>query len=396
MGRGRGVMSRAREAIRIQVALCWYESLASSPRGHDTKCGPCWRARRQAISALPIISTRRPSLRYGACRRCARSVLGCLLAWMLPDGVRRSGGAATVAVLRYARRGAALGRAVAREHIVQSALSQQLQRLEREHGVRLLQRPTHHVRLTAAGDTFLREARQILAHVDRAVVAAQHAAGSAATLRVGVVDASYDSMPNILRHVRNATPISRYTRSRPGPPAVPAAHRRRLDVGLGRASQAPPEVASKLFRLDPLGVLLHDHHRLAALPAVPGAALAEQRLLLAQETRAPEFNHFVIELCRSVGFTPAVYRGTVDSIRAAAGLVVQGRCVVCGSASCIKAVLELQWRPLVEPPSHYPWSVLWREADRSEHVHAVIAAARVRGGLRRGDGGRFAMRAAQR
>ena len=37
------------------------------------------------------------------------------------------------------------GRAAAREHIVQSALSQQLQRLERELGVLLIERTTHHV-----------------------------------------------------------------------------------------------------------------------------------------------------------------------------------------------------------------------------------------------------------
>ena len=40
------------------------------------------------------------------------------------------------------------GRAAAREHIVQSALSQQLQRLERELGVLLIERTTHHVRLS--------------------------------------------------------------------------------------------------------------------------------------------------------------------------------------------------------------------------------------------------------
>ena len=60
------------------------------------------------------------------------------------------------------------GRAAEREHIVQSALSQQVQRLERELGVRLLERSTHHVSLTAAGAVLLVEARQILAHVDRA------------------------------------------------------------------------------------------------------------------------------------------------------------------------------------------------------------------------------------
>src|ERR1700721_956770 len=78
------------------------------------------------------------------------------------------------------------GRAAAREHIVQSALSQQVQRLERELGVRLLERSTHHVALTPGGAVFLAEAQQILAHVDRAAEAARTAAGSSAPLRVAI------------------------------------------------------------------------------------------------------------------------------------------------------------------------------------------------------------------
>ena len=58
------------------------------------------------------------------------------------------------------------GRTAAREHMVQSALRQQPQRLERELGVLLLDRTTHHVGLTPAGSAFLIEARQILAQVE--------------------------------------------------------------------------------------------------------------------------------------------------------------------------------------------------------------------------------------
>jgi DNA-binding transcriptional LysR family regulator len=47
-------------------------------------------------------------------------------------------------------------RAAEREHIVQSALSQQVQRLERELGVGLLERSTHHISRTAAGAVFRR------------------------------------------------------------------------------------------------------------------------------------------------------------------------------------------------------------------------------------------------
>ena len=151
----------------------------------------------------------------------------------------------------------------------------------------------------------------------------------------------------------------------------------RLDVGLGRASLAPPTVASELFRLDPLGVLVADGHRLAGQPAVPVATLATEPLLLAEEERAPEFNQFVVELCRSVGFIPTLYSGTVESIQAAIDLVAQRRCVLCTPSSCVPPPTGIVWKPLVAPPSRYPWSVLWRARDSSEHVRAFVRSARV-------------------
>ena len=217
------------------------------------------------------------------------------------------------------------GRAAEREHIVQSALSQQVQRLERELGVRLLERSTHHVALTAAGVVFLVEARQILAHVDRAAQAARSAVAAGAPLRVGIIDSSYDSMPQILHEVQARYPglvIHQVEAS------VPEQYQLlidgRLDVGVGRAALAPPQIASLLFRQDPLGVLVPDGHRFAELEGVSVAVLAEEPLLLAEEARAPEFNQFTVEMCRAAGFTPTVYRGTVESIRAAADLVAAG------------------------------------------------------------------------
>ena len=268
------------------------------------------------------------------------------------------------------------GRAAEREHIVQSALSQQVQRLERELGVRLLERSTHHVSLTAAGAVFLVEVRQILAHVDRAAGVARKAEGAAAALRVGIIDSSYDSMPQILHEVQARYPGLVIHQVEAG---VPGQYQQlidgRLDVGIGRAELAPPQVASLLFRQDPLGVLVPAGHRFAALPGVPVADLAGEPLLLAEEVRAPEFNQFTVETCRSAGFTPTVYGGTVESIRAAADLVAQGRCLYCVPSSCISALPGTTWRPLTEPASYYPWSVLWRAADDSGHVRAVVSCA---------------------
>jgi len=269
------------------------------------------------------------------------------------------------------------GRAAVREHIGQSSLSQQLQRLERELDVILLERTTHHVRLSPAGAVLLIEARQILAHVDRAAISTQRAAVLAPSLRVGVVDASYDSMPLILHEVQQLYPELEIHQVEAG---VPEQFERildgRLDVGIGRATLAPTAVATELFRLDPLGVLIADGHRFAALPAVAVAGLAREPLLFAEDERAPEFNQFVIELCRSVGFSPTLYRGTVGSIMASVDLVEQGECVLCAPYSCVPTVAGMVWRPLVAPPSRYPWSLLWRAGESSEHVRALVSCAR--------------------
>ena len=268
------------------------------------------------------------------------------------------------------------GRAAEREHIVQSALSQQVQRLERELGVRLLERSTHRVALTAAGVVFLVEARQILAHADRAAAVARSAVGASAPLRVGIIDSSYDSMPQILHEVQARYPglvIHQVEAS------VPEQYQQlidgRLDVGVGRAALAPPQIASLLFRQDPLGVLVPTRHPFAELEDVSVAALAAEPLLLSEEARAPEFNQFTVEMCRAAGFTPTVYGGTVESIRAAADLVAKGRCLYCVPSSCITALPGTVWRPLTEPASYYPWSVLWRAAEDSGHVRAVVSCA---------------------
>ena len=137
------------------------------------------------------------------------------------------------------------GRAAEREHIVQSALSQQVQRLERELGVRLVERSTHHISLTAAGAVFLVEARQILAHVDRAAGVARSAVGAAATLRADIIDSSYDSMPQILHEVQTRYPGLVIHQVEAG---VPGQYQQlidgRLDVGIGRAALAPGLVAA--------------------------------------------------------------------------------------------------------------------------------------------------------
>jgi DNA-binding transcriptional LysR family regulator len=269
------------------------------------------------------------------------------------------------------------GRAAAREHIAPSALTQQVQRLERALGVLLVDRANRQIGLTQAGARFLIEVRQILEHVDRAAVLAQGLAPAPPTLRVGVLDEGYDAVRPILRAVQDQLPDLQIHQVQAG---VPEQCRMladgRLDIGVGRACSGPLSIASELFRLDPLGVLVAGDHHFARLPGVPVAGLKGETLLLSDEERAPEFNEFVAEVCRSAGFFPSLYSGSVQSLRAAADIVAEGRCVLVVAASASSAAPGLRWVPLVPSVPRYPWSVLWRAQDASPHVAAVVATAR--------------------
>ena len=269
------------------------------------------------------------------------------------------------------------GRAAVREHIAVSALSSQVRRLERSLGVLLVERTTRRVDLTGAGARFVIEAREILDHVDRAAVLAQGLASAPPALRVGVLDEGYDAIRPVLRAVQAGHPELEIHQIQAG---VPEQCRLladgRLDVGVGRLQTAAPTIASELFRLDQLGVLVPVDHEFAAMRTVSVASLCGETLLFADEERAPEFTQFVAELCRAAGFFPTLFHGSVQNLRAAADLVAEGKCILCTPTGRAAESLELTWRPLTETAPRYPWSVLWRAQNPSRYVSALVNTAR--------------------
>lgn len=101
------------------------------------------------------------------------------------------------------------GRAASRLNIVQPALSAQIKSLEENLGTLLFQRSRRHVELTAAGQSFLIEARRAVAQIDHAEeVGRQAALGHYGMLRIGFVgSAPYGQrMPTIVSRFRHAYP----------------------------------------------------------------------------------------------------------------------------------------------------------------------------------------------
>src|SRR6476619_2749415 len=79
-------------------------------------------------------------------------------------------------------------RAAARCHVVQSALSYQIARLERENAVVLFERTSRSVRLAPGGDLLLVRARRVLAELDLARAELAELAGVVSgRLRLGMI-----------------------------------------------------------------------------------------------------------------------------------------------------------------------------------------------------------------
>jgi DNA-binding transcriptional LysR family regulator len=100
------------------------------------------------------------------------------------------------------------GRAAQREHIAQSAFSNQIARLERELGVPLFDRSHHRVALTPAGAAFVDHAQQVLAQLAEAAAEARvHAAPAQEVLRIGnFAEGAGELMPIILSIYRELRP----------------------------------------------------------------------------------------------------------------------------------------------------------------------------------------------
>src|SRR6478609_4625878 len=87
-------------------------------------------------------------------------------------------------------------RAAQRCHVVQSALSYQISRLERESGVLLFERTSRSVRLAPGGEVLLPRARSILAEAELARSELDELAGVlTGKLRIGMIGSAVQVAP---------------------------------------------------------------------------------------------------------------------------------------------------------------------------------------------------------
>ncbi|MFE3883077.1 LysR substrate-binding domain-containing protein [Streptomyces lydicus] len=200
------------------------------------------------------------------------------------------------------------GRAADRLHIVQSAVSQQLRRLERELGTELFARSTRAVRITEAGNRLLPYAREMLAlqkHAREAIeeLSAEHAA----TVRLGTssgLGARLDAVLTAFAQHAGHPQLELVTGSTEQRLAQVQAGD--LDAALLRGERSEPGLEFLPLWQDALVAALPAGHELTSRETVALVQLAELPLRLSPRSRNPALHDLVMRSCRAAGYAPVL------------------------------------------------------------------------------------------
>lgn len=250
-------------------------------------------------------------------------------------------------------------RAAQKANLVQQGLSSAIQRLERSVGVRLVERDSHRVALTPAGEAFLVEARRTLAQADEAVEAARRAArGEGGQLRIGyVAPVGIDTLPRLVRELNRRHPeLALVPREQWSSEITRALRTGELDVGLVRYA-APAGLHRERVRSEPLLAALPSTHPLAGDGPLALRDLAGETLMI--RPASDGYNRAVIQACRDAGFEPPVLRTPVHGNPALAP-VADGRGVALTSRSLAAIATDgVTFVELAPPVPTLPVDVLW-------------------------------------
>jgi DNA-binding transcriptional LysR family regulator len=202
-------------------------------------------------------------------------------------------------------------RAAEKLNIAQPAISQQIRTLEEELGVKLLIRTKRSVRLTAAGQAFLCEAKDILNRVEESRARARRAAeGATGRLSIGCVGWTASLfLPELIYTYRTRYPAVciQLHEQLPGE-QLDALESGQIDMGFTRPlpkAKASRFVQERVYR-DRVVAVLPQRHALAGSQKVSLEELADEDWVLLNRSTSPEMVDGLTLLCASAGFAPRV------------------------------------------------------------------------------------------
>lgn len=195
-------------------------------------------------------------------------------------------------------------RAASRLHIAQPALSQQIQRLERELKAQLFVRTTRSVDLTDVGRVLLVEARRLIVDAEHALIAVEHASeGRTGLLRVGFVSsAALHTVPRLVLGLHEQWPGVRLELQESTTEVqIEAILEGRLDVGIVREVASYDGLFVKDLGHEALVLAVPENHGLADRTSASLAELGGERFVVFPRGQVSRLYDHIAALCHHAG-----------------------------------------------------------------------------------------------
>ena len=272
------------------------------------------------------------------------------------------------------------GRAAARLHVAQPAVSQTVKAMEAELGVGLLERTNRRVVLTDAGRVLLDHARAVVARFDAALEAmARLRSGDEGRLTLGVaVGLPPNLLPGLLARFRAELPgVVVVARPMPGTDSVvEALDHHGIDLAVLRGLVREPGVSSVVIDREMVGIALPARHRLAARSAVSPRDLTGEPFATFDRSSDPALHDHIFGALAAAGLggAPVLHESPAGAIDASLRLVASGAAVSLKLASEVEAFRspEVVWRPLEGVRLEVAVTAAWRPYRTSPALTRLV------------------------
>lgn len=270
------------------------------------------------------------------------------------------------------------GRAAERLHMTQPPLSRQIQKLEKSLGVTLFLREPRGVRLTAAGEAFRDECRQLLEMAERAPRRARLiASGQVGLVRLGYTAASGLSVLGpVLARIKEAAPeVAVELHEMVSAQQLESLRGGAIDIGLARPPFPLEDVESSLLLTESLVVAVPSGHRFAQRGgAVSGRELRHESMIMYSD-QARYFRDLVVDL---VDVHAAQVAHTATQILTLVALVGAGHGVAVVPQSIQHLGMPgVEMVPLQESPADVvQLHAVWLSTSTNPALHHVLPLLR--------------------
>lgn len=271
------------------------------------------------------------------------------------------------------------GRAAERLHMTQPPLSRQIQKLEKSLDVTLLLRHPRGVSLSAAGEAFLLECRQLITRAEQAPQRARLiASGQAGIVRLGYTASSaYRVLGALLTRIKDSLPgVTVELHEMVSARQLEALREGSIDLGLARPPFHLEGVESRLLLTESLIVAAPADHPLARRGApVTADELQGEELIMHSREQARYFHDLVVRL---INVQPEKVTHTASQVLTLIALSAAGHglSLVPESASQL-AVPGIAFVPLQEsPPDIVQLHAMWLSTSTNPALASVVELLR--------------------